>query len=178
YNGKDRPGGGGGGPGAAPAPDAGGGDLVDPTTGAVNRRAFASRGGNQLELLDAADGPQGVRLRTGDGKLTIDLDRRGTAVVINSDGSVTIEAKEQVSVKAAKGVTVDAGRGELELTGDSVTLTSRNGLALNGGNGRVALSTDGAVEVHGGQVTVEGSRRTEVKSGGSVSVDAPMIQLN
>lgn len=177
YNGKDRPGGGGG-PGAAAAPDAGGGDLVDPTTGAVNRRAFASRSGNQLELLDAADGPQGVRLRTGDGKLTIDLDRRGTAVVINSDGSVTIEAKEQVSVKAAKGVTVDAGRGELELTGDSVTLTSRNGLALNGGNGRVALSTDGAVEVHGGQVTVEGSRRTDVKSGGSVSVSAPMIQLN
>lgn len=178
YNGKDRPGGGGGEPGATAAPDAGGGDLVDSTTGAVNRRAFASRSGNQLELLDAADGPQGVRLRTGDGKLTIDLDRRGTAVVINSDGSVTIEAKEQVSVKAAKGVSVDAGRGELELTGDSVTLTSRNGLALNGGNGRVALSTDGAVEVHGGQVTVEGSRRTDVKSGGSVSVNAPMIQLN
>ncbi|TRV80681.1 VgrG-related protein [Streptomyces sp. 130] len=176
YNGKDRPGGGAGGAGAPDAP--GGGDLVDPTTGAVNRRAFASRSGNQLELLDAADGPQGVRLRTGDGKLTIDLDRRGTAVVISSDGSVTIEAKEQVSVTAAKGVCLDAGRGELKLTGESVTLTSRDGLALNGGNGRVALSTEGAVEVHGGQVTVDGSRRTDLKSGGSVSVNAPMIQLN
>ncbi|TXS00608.1 type IV secretion protein Rhs [Streptomyces sp. col6] len=176
YNGKDRPGGGGD---AANAPGApGGGDLVDPTTGAVNRRAFASRSGNQLELLDAANGPQGVRLRTGDGKLTIDLDRRGTAVVINSDGSVTIEAKERVSVTAAKGVALDAGSGELTLTGESVTLTSRNGVALNGGNGKVALSTDGAVEVHGGQVTVDGSRRTDVKSGGSVTVNAPMIQLN
>ncbi|WUT00793.1 VgrG-related protein [Streptomyces sp. NBC_00708] len=176
YNGKDRPGGGGD---AANAPGApGGGDLVDPTTGAVNRRAFASKSGNQLELLDAANGPQGVRLRTGDGKLTIDLDRRGTAVVINSDGSVTIEAKERVSVTAAKGVALDAGSGELTLTGESVTLTSRNGVALNGGNGKVALSTDGAVEVHGGQVTVDGSRRTDVKSGGSVTVNAPMIQLN
>ncbi|MFF5336435.1 VgrG-related protein [Streptomyces sp. NPDC013181] len=197
YNGKDRPGGGGGGtpgasgptgapgasgtpgaPGASAAPGAGGGGLVDPTTGAVNRRAFASRSGNQLELLDAADGPQGVRLRTGDGKLTIDLDRRGTAVVINSDGSVTIHAEEQVSVTAAKGVALDAGRGELTLTGERVTLTSRNGVALNGGNGRLALSTDGAVELHGGQVTVDGSRRTDVRSGGSVSVNAPMIQLN
>ncbi|MFC8535562.1 VgrG-related protein [Streptomyces sp. NPDC057249] len=179
YNGKDRPGGGTpGAPGAPGAPDAGGGDLVDPTTGAVNRRAFASKSGNQLELLDAANGPQGVRLRTGDGKLTIDLDRRGTAVVISSDGSVTIEAKEQVSVTAAKGVSLDAGRGELKLTGESVTLTSRSGVALDGGNGRVALSTDGAVEVHGGQVTVDGSRRTDLKSGGSVSVNAPMIQLN
>ncbi|MGQ4490109.1 VgrG-related protein [Streptomyces sp. SAS_281] len=176
YNGKDRPGGGGG---DASTPDAsGGGDLVDPTTGAVNRRAFASKSGNQLELLDAANGPQGVRLRTGDGKLTIDLDRRGTAVVINSDGSVTIEAKEQVSVTAAKGVSLDAGRGELTLTGESVTLTSRSGVALDGGNGKVALSTDGAVEVRGGQVTVDGSRRTDLKSGGSLSVNAPMIQLN
>ncbi|MET7343871.1 VgrG-related protein [Streptomyces sp. NPDC087866] len=176
YNGKDRPGGGGSDANAPGAP--GGGDLVDPTTGAVNRRAFASRSGNQLELLDAANGPQGVRLRTGDGKLTIDLDRRGTAVVINSDGSVTIEAKERVSVTAAKGVALDAGSGELTLTGESVTLTSRNGVALNGGNGKVALSTDGAVEVRGGQVTVDGSRRTDVKSGGSVTVNAPMIQLN
>ncbi|MEW2125914.1 VgrG-related protein [Streptomyces sp. NPDC007259] len=176
YNGKDRPGGGGSDANAPGAP--GGGDLVDPTTGAVNRRAFASKSGNQLELLDAANGPQGVRLRTGDGKLTIDLDRRGTAVVINSDGSVTIEAKERVSVTAAKGVALDAGSGELTLTGESVTLTSRNGVALNGGNGKVALSTDGAVEVRGGQVTVDGSRRTDVKSGGSVTVNAPMIQLN
>ncbi|MYW09816.1 VgrG-related protein [Streptomyces sp. SID2563] len=179
YNGKDRPGGGTSAASGTPGgPDSSGGDLVDPTTGAVNRRAFASKSGNQLELLDAANGPQGVRLRTGDGKLTIDLDRRGTAVVINSDGSVTIEAREQVSVTAAKGVSLDAGGGELTLTGESVTLTSRNGVALNGGTGKVALSTDGAVEVHGGQVTVDGSRRTDLKSGGSVSVNAPMIQLN
>ncbi|GGK00714.1 type IV secretion protein Rhs [Streptomyces camponoticapitis] len=197
YNGKDRPGGGGGagegaGPGAAgsggggDAPGApgggsaagGGGELVDPTSGAVNRRAFASRSGNQLELLDAANGPQGVRLRTGDGKLTIDLDRTKTAIVINSDGSVTIEAKERVSIKAPGGVALDAGRGALELAGDSVTLTSRSGVAVDGGNGKVALSSGGSVEVRGGQVTVDGTRRTDIKSGSSVSVNAPMIKLN
>ncbi|MER5280735.1 VgrG-related protein [Streptomyces sp. NPDC002809] len=179
YNGQDRPGGGGGGGAPAPGGTPGeGGDLVDPTTGAVNRRAFASKSGNQLELLDAANGPQGVRLRTGDGKLTIDLDRRGTAVVINSDGSVTIEAREQVSVKAAKGVALDAGGGALELRGDSVTVTSRSGVALDGGNGKVALATGGAVEVKGAQVTVDGTQRTDVRSGGSVAVNAPMITLN
>ena len=65
YNGKDRPAQGQGGSGHA----------VDPTSGAVNRRALASREGNKLELLDAADGPRGVRLVTGDGKLRIALDR-------------------------------------------------------------------------------------------------------
>ncbi|MGW6305148.1 VgrG-related protein [Streptomyces niveus] len=180
YNGKDRPGGGGGGDAAGGGADGpgGGGDLVDPTSGAVNRRAFASKSGNQLELLEAANGPQGVRLRTGDGKLTIALDRTNTAIVVNSDGSVTIEAKERVAIRAAGGVALDAGRGALELTGDSVTLTSRSGVAVDGGNGKVALSSGGSVEVRGGQVTVEGARRTDIKSGGSVSVNAPMIKLN
>lgn len=196
YNGKDRPGGGGGdgsggggdaagapsAPGAAGAAGAvgaaGGGELVDPTSGAVNRRTFASKSGNQLELLDAANGPQGVRLRTGDGKLTIALDRTSTAIVVNSDGSVTIEAKERVSIKAADGVALDAGRGTLELAGDNVTLTSRSGVAVDGGNGKVALSSGGSVEVRGGQVTVDGTRRTDIKSGSSVSVNAPMIKLN
>ncbi|WP_424920081.1 VgrG-related protein [Streptomyces sp. wa1064] len=208
YNGQDRPGGGGGGgspsagaPGAPGAPGAsgasgapgasgaagasggaggagGGGELVDPTTGAVNRRAFASKSGNQLELLDAANGPQGVRLRTGDGKLTIDLDRKGTAIVIGSDGSVTIEAKEQVSIRAADGVALEAGRGALELTGESVTLTARKGVSVDGGTGKVGIAAQGPVEVRGGEVTVDGSRRTEIRSGGSVNVNAPMVKLN
>ncbi|MFJ7412960.1 VgrG-related protein [Streptomyces sp. NPDC098077] len=208
YNGVDRPGGGGGGPsagapgpsrasgasgasGAAGAPGAaaaagsggaggagGGGELVDPTTGAVNRRAFASKSGNQLELLDAANGPQGVRLRTGDGKLTIDLDRKGTAIVIGSDGSVTIEAKEQVSIRAGDGVALDAGGGTLELTGESVTLTARKGVSVDGGTGKVGLAAQGPVEVRGGEVTVDGSRGTEIRSGGSVKVNAPMVKLN
>ncbi|UZI29976.1 VgrG-related protein [Streptomyces sp. VB1] len=199
YNGQDRPGGGGspsaGTPGAPGTPSAssassafsasggaggaGGGDaLVDPTTGAVNRRAFASRSGNQLELLDAANGPQGVRLRTGDGKLTIDLDRKGTAIVIGSDGSVTIEAKEQVSIRAADGVALEAGRGALELSGESVTLTARKGVSVDGGTGKVGIAAQGPVEVRGGEVTVEGSRRTEIRSGGSVNVNASMIKLN
>ncbi|WP_030575681.1 VgrG-related protein [Streptomyces anulatus] len=196
YNGQDRPGGGGpagSAPGAPGAPGAAGaaggagggaggggdgGELVDPTTGAVNRRAFASKSGNQLELLDAANGPQGVRLRTGDGKLTIDLDRKGTAIVIDSDGSVTIEAKEQVSIRAAGGVALDAGRGALELAGESITVTARKGVSVDGGTGKVGIAAQGPVEVRGGEVTVDGSRRTEIRSGGSVNVNAPMVKLN
>ncbi|MGY5068507.1 VgrG-related protein [Streptomyces griseus] len=198
YNGQDRPGGGAGGSGgAADAGGAGGGaaagaaggsgeagggggggELVDPTSGAVNRRAFASKSGNQLELLDAANGPQGVRLRTGDGKLTIDLDRKGTAIVIGSDGSVTIEAKEQVSIRAADGVALDAGRGSLELAGESVTLSARNGVSVDGGTGKVGVTAQGSVEVRGGEVTVDGGRRTEIRSGGTVNINAPMVKLN
>ncbi|MFJ2130944.1 VgrG-related protein [Streptomyces sp. NPDC098085] len=204
YNGKDRPsqgsGGGGSGssagghgsgssggagaagatgaPAASTADSAPGDPLVDPTSGAVNRRSVASRSGNQLELLDGANGPQGVRLLTGDGKLKIDLDRRGTVIVINSDGSVNIEAKQQVSIKAARGVALDGGQGALELSGDSVTLTSRSGVRVDGGNGEVKLSTGGTVDVRGAQVAVNGTQRTDIKGGSSLAINAPLVKIN
>ncbi|MFE7355419.1 VgrG-related protein [Streptomyces sp. NPDC057543] len=201
YNGKDRPsqgsgGGGGNGSGggvaaavagavagdpatsAATSESAPGTPLVDPTSGAVNRRSLASKSGNQLELLDDANGPQGVRLLTGDGKLKIDLDSRGTVIVINSDGSVNIEAKQQVSIKAARGVALDGGQGTLELSGDSVTLTSRSGVRVDGGNGEVKLSTGGTVDVQGAQVAVNGTQRTDIKGGSSLAINAPLVKIN
>ncbi|WP_327349532.1 VgrG-related protein [Streptomyces sp. NBC_01321] len=208
YNGKDRPsqgsGGGGGGSGSGSGGGQGGGvaaavagavagdpaasaatsestpgtPLVDPTTGAVNRRSLASKSGNQLELLDDANGPQGVRLLTGDGKLKIDLDSRGTVIVINSDGSVHIEAKRQVSIKAARGVALDGGQGTLELSGDSVTLTSRSGVRVDGGNGEVKLTAGGTVHVQGAQVAVSGTQRTDIKGGSSLAINAPLVKIN
>ncbi|MGW1101729.1 VgrG-related protein [Streptomyces sp. NPDC002540] len=164
-------------PGSVPGA-AGGTPLVDPTSGAVNRRSVASKSGNQLELLDGADGPQGVRLLTGDGKLKIDLDRRGTVIVINSDGSVNIEAKQQVSIRAARGIALDGGQGTLELSGDSVTLTSRSGVRVDGGNGEVKLSTGGTVDVRGARVAVDGTQRTDIKGGGSLAINAPLVKIN
>ncbi|BAU86984.1 rhs element vgr protein [Streptomyces laurentii] len=163
YNGQDRPSGGG---------------QVDPTSGSVDRRAFASKGGHKLELLDAAGGAQGVKLRTGDGKLTIDLDQSGTTVTIASDGAVKISAKEKVSITASGGVSVDAERGALELRGDSVTLTARQGVKVDGGQGAVRLATGGAVDVQGASVTVDGTQRTELKGGTTLSVNAPLVKIN
>ncbi|MFI8252218.1 VgrG-related protein [Streptomyces filamentosus] len=163
YNGQDRPSGGG---------------AVDPTSGAVDRRAFASKGGHRLELLDAAGGAQGVRLRTGDGKLTIDLDQAGTAVTIGSDGAVRITAKEKVSITASGGVSVDAERGALELSGDSVSVTARQGVRVDGGQGEVRLATGGTVDVRGATVTVDGTQRTELRGGTTLSVKAPLVKIN
>jgi uncharacterized protein involved in type VI secretion and phage assembly len=167
FNGQDKPSGGQG----------GGDEAIDPTSGAVNKRALASKGGNKVELLDAAGGPQGVRLVTGDGKLTISMDRNETAIVVHSDGTVRIEAGKGVSI-TGDGVVLDAGGGALELTGDSVKLTARTGVEMDGGNGRLTLATGGTVEVRGNQVAVNGQARTEIKGGNSLSVNAPLVQIN
>ncbi|EST36975.1 hypothetical protein N566_15435 [Streptomycetaceae bacterium MP113-05] len=196
YNGKDKPSSGGGaraesgaGPGAGPtgtggsggpgsAADGGEADAVDPTSGAVTKRGMGSRAGDRLELLNAANGPQGVRLATGDGKLRLALDRRNSTLLLHSDGTVEIDAKESVTLTAGSGVSLDAGDGTLELAGESVRLTARSGVQLNSGNGPLKLGAGGSVEVTGDRVAVKGTSRTEIKDGQTVTVSAPMVRIN
>lgn len=165
YNGQDKP-------SAHDAP------LVDSTSGAVNRRSLVTRSGNRLELLDVSGGPSGVRMSTGDGKLTLHLDQQATKVVVHSDGSVEVEAKEKVTVKAAKGVSVDAGTGSLELAGQSVKVTARSGVELDGGSGALKLQTQGQVDVKGVTVGVNGSASTEIKGGATCSISAALVKIN
>lgn len=107
YNGADLPS-----PDATPLTDG---------LGRVNRRSLASRSGDRLELLDSAYAEQGVRLRSGDDRLTVHLDRQKTEITVHSDGTVTVTAGKQVTVRG-EGITLDAGGGELKLTGRSVSV--------------------------------------------------------
>ncbi|GAA1214601.1 VgrG-related protein [Kitasatospora nipponensis] len=107
-------------------------ELVDKSTGKLNRRSFASRGGHRIELLDAAAGPAGVRLRTHEDRLSIHLDQQETVITVHSDGKVTVTAAEEVTV-SGKGITLDAGAGALTLTGESVTVSGSSGISLDGG---------------------------------------------
>lgn len=157
YNGVDRPA-----PGEIP--------LVDANSGSVNRRGFVSRTGHRFEMREEAGGPRGVRLRTGDGALTLDLDEQQTAVTVHSDGTVTVAAK--------RGVTVDAGSGTLTLTGQDVAISARSGVTLDGGTGDVAVSTATGVTVAGATVSVNGSASTEVKGGASCAISAAVVRIN
>ncbi|MGW2564427.1 VgrG-related protein [Streptomyces sp. NPDC001514] len=152
--------------------------LVDSTSGATNRRSLVTRSGNRLELLDAANGPKGVRLATGDGKLTLHLDQKATSVTVHSDGKVEITAKEKVTVKAEQGISMDAGTGKLELSGQSVQVKAQTGVDVDGGAGAVKLQTNGQVEVKGTTVGVDGKASTEIKGGASCSISATLVRIN
>ncbi|WTW99153.1 VgrG-related protein [Streptomycetaceae bacterium NBC_01309] len=155
-----------------------GGTAVDGTSGAVNRRSFGSPSGNRIDLLDAANGPQGVSLLTGDGKLKIDLDRKGTTITVHSDGAVEIKAQRQVTIDAGDGLKLDAGQGAVELVGSSVKLTATSGLELNGGNGRLAMTTSGALEVQGAQLALKGTDRTAISGGATCTINARLVKIN
>jgi uncharacterized protein involved in type VI secretion and phage assembly len=157
YNGVDKP--------AEP-----GAPLVDSSSGAIDSRSFVSRTGHRLEFLEAAAGPQGVRVRTGDDKVSVELDQQGTTVVVRSDGTVIIEG--------ASGVTVDAGPGGLRLLGHAIELSARNGVTIDGGSGEVKVNGTSGVAVRGATVKVDSSASTEINGGASCSVRAAMVRIN
>ncbi|MDH6699536.1 VgrG-related protein [Streptomyces griseoviridis] len=141
--------------------------LVDATTGRLNRRSLVSRAGDRMELLSAAEQPQGVRLATGDGKVSVHLDRKNTAMVVSTGGGDTpvllqLDGRErQITLDAgAEGtVTVRAGTvrfeavqdggsgGALVLSGKDVTVAATGTLKLSGED-VTATATD-VLTLHG-----------------------------
>jgi uncharacterized protein involved in type VI secretion and phage assembly len=112
YNGVDKP-------------DKGDVALIDGNSGSVDRRAFVSRTGHRLEMVESASGDNGIVLRTGNKKLSLGLDQKQTQITLHSDGSVTIDAQGDVTVSSATGT--------LSLEGQEVQVKGRTGVTIDGG---------------------------------------------
>jgi phage protein D len=111
YNGRDKP-----------SPDHPGA-LVDPTTGKVNRRSFASRSGDRVELLDARLEPKGIRLATAGDKLVVYLDKVSSTILVDSAGKVEIKAARDIDIRG-RNITIDAER-DVKITGNSIVVDTK-----------------------------------------------------
>lgn len=141
YNGKDKP-------GRSDVP------AVDRVSGRVNRHTLADRNGNRLDLLDQrVGGKRGVRLSTGDDRLTINLDRTSTEISVDSKGAVTIKGTRSVSVEAGKDLTLKAGGritirsgGILDISGAVVNARSRGAFNIDA-VAELGLNTKGVASI-------------------------------
>jgi phage protein D len=151
-------------------PAAGGGALIDSSSGAINRRSMVSRRGHRVDLLDADGRTEGIRIATSDDKLTLTLDATGTKLTVHADGTVLVEGTQ--------GVTVDAGNSTLDLKGGSLNLKATNGVTIDGGGGAVQVTAGGQLALKGTTASLEGSGQAEIKGGGLCSISAAMVKIN
>ncbi|TYB44064.1 VgrG-related protein [Actinomadura chibensis] len=110
------------------------------TSGRVNWRSVASRTGNRIELVDAP-GQQGVKVASGDDRMTVEMRETGTRLTVHSDGSVDISGNRTVTVRGPV-IRVNATT-RLDLQAASIGLRAAN------------LMVQGIVEVQG-KVNVTG----------------------
>jgi len=158
YNGKDQP---------TKDPD-----RMDPvdTVGKVNWRSIASRTGHMVELLDAKTrGKMGIRMRTGDGALTMFLDQTKSTITVDSRGAVSIKGGLSVSIEAI---------GDLNLKGGGAVNINAGGAVSIGAVGDVSLKGGGAANIGaGGAVTVDAGGAVQVGAIGTSAITSTTIEL-
>ena len=166
YNGKDEP---------TPVTDV---PLHDGLRSKAIRHTLSDRQGNRVDLLSQSTGArkQGVRVASGDGRLTINLDRTKTEITVDSKGTVSITGSRSVSVEAGTDLTLSARRrltiksgGLLNIQGRNVNVKSLGGAVAVDAVGALSLKAVGTVQVSSvGQV---GIRAVNVDLMGIVTVN-------
>ncbi|MER7511999.1 VgrG-related protein [Streptomyces lavendulae] len=131
------------------------------------RHTLSDRQGNRVDLLSQRTGGrrQGVRVASGDDRLTIDLDRTRTEITVDSKGSVTIKGGRSVSIEAGTDLTLSARR--------RLTIKSGGPLDIQGRGVVNLTSLAGAVSVDAmGALSLKSLGATMVTSGGTVQVNS------
>ncbi len=144
--------------------------LVDPSSGAVNRRSVVSRRGHRLDLLDEDGRTEGISLTTADDGLRITLDATATAITVHSDGKVTVEGTQ--------GIVVDAASSDLRLAGGQITLSATRGVSIDAGGGSVDVTAGAQLSLTGTTATLEGSGQVEVTGGALCTVRGGIVKIN
>ncbi|CAL9487409.1 VgrG-related protein [Streptomyces sp. MPA0124] len=137
------------------------------------RHTLSDRTGNRVDLLSQRTGgrKQGVRIASGNDRLTINLDRTKTEITVDSKGSVTITGSRSVSVEAGTSLTLEGRR--------SVTIRSGGPLTMEG-KGLVSLkSLGGVVDVNamGGALLMTSSGAATLTATGLATITAANTKI-
>jgi uncharacterized protein involved in type VI secretion and phage assembly len=145
-------------------------DLVDGSSGGVNRRSMVSRNGHRIDLLDQNGKKEGITLASKDDKLLLKLDSVGTTITVHADGKVLVEGSQ--------GITIDSASAAMELKGGQISLKATQGVTVDGGAGAVSVKSGSQLSLSGVTAKLEGTGTAEVKGGGMCSVSAAMVRIN
>ncbi|MEU8729943.1 MULTISPECIES: VgrG-related protein [Streptomyces] len=143
------------------------------------RHTLSDRQGNRVDLLSQRTGgrKQGVRIASGNDKLTINLDRTKTEITVDSKGSVSITGSRSVSVDAGTDLSLSARR--------SLTIKSGGPLSIQGGSminmrsgGVVGVNAGGALNLGaGGAATLSAGAATTISGTVNVQINSVMTRV-
>ncbi|MFH8447292.1 VgrG-related protein [Streptomyces sp. NPDC018026] len=157
------------------------------------RHTLSDRQGNRVDLLSQRTGgrKQGVRIASGNDRLTINLDRTKTEITVDSKGSVSITGSRSVSVEAGTDLSLSARRaltiksgGPLSIQGGSMVNVRSGGLVGVNAGGALNLGAAGAATLSAGAATtISGTVNVQINSvmtriiGAQFEVKAPVFKV-
>ncbi|QKW29665.1 VgrG-related protein [Streptomyces seoulensis] len=167
YNGRDKP------------TVVGDVPLHDTVRKKASRHTVSDRDGNRMDLLSQKTGlrKQGVRLVSGDKRLTINLDRTKTEIIVDSKGSVTIKGSRSVSVEAGADLSLTAGRSLTLKSGGPLSIQSASMVNMRAA-GEIGVVTGGALNLTaGGIANLTGGGTVQITSAANTTIKAPTTMV-
>ncbi|MFJ6075102.1 VgrG-related protein [Streptomyces sp. NPDC093065] len=156
------------------------------------RHTLSDRQGNRVDLLSQRTGgrKQGVRIASGNDKLTINLDRTKTEITVDSKGAVKITGSRSVSVDAGTDLSLSAKRaltiksgGPLSIQSSMINMRSGGVIGVNAG-GALNLGAGGAATLSAGAATtISGTVNVQINSvmtrvvGATFEVKTPIFKV-
>ncbi|GAA0587822.1 VgrG-related protein [Streptomyces crystallinus] len=168
YNGRDKPT-----PNAVP--------LHHGLKKQATRHTLSDRKGNRVDLLSQQTGPreQGVRIATGNDRLTISLDRTKTEITVDSAGAVSIKGGRSVSVEAGTDLDLRAKRNVSIRGGGSVSIQGSGLVSLRSLGGVVGVSAASVLDFKAGAAaTMTAGAGVQINSTANVGIRAATLLLN
>ncbi|TDT23990.1 uncharacterized protein involved in type VI secretion and phage assembly [Streptomyces sp. BK208] len=144
------------------------------------RHTLSDRQGNRVDLLSQQTGgrKQGVRIASGNDKLTINLDRTKTEITVDSKGTVSITGSRSVSVEAGTDLTLEGRRSVTVKSGGPLLLQGRGLVNLKSTAGTVNVSATGALLMNAtGVMTLTATGLVSVTSVANVNIKAIKVDL-
>ncbi|MFG2621349.1 VgrG-related protein [Streptomyces sp. NPDC048507] len=144
------------------------------------RHTLSDRQANRVDLLSQRSGKrrQGVRIATGDDRLTINLDRTKTEITVDSSGSVTIKGGRSVSVEAGTDLTLSARRRLTIKSGGLLDIEGRGIVNLRSLGGALTVDAMGALNLKAlGATLISSIGTVQVNSVANVGIRAARVDL-
>lgn len=149
-------------------PKVGWAEHVDGTSGAIKRRAFVSRTGMLVEMLESPS-EEKLTLSTTDGKQRITLVQKAAAAIeIISEGPVKVTAKQDV--------TVETSTGSITLKAQKISVEAQTDLMLKAA--KITVEAQTALTLKGLNVKVEAQAMGEFAATGITTIKGSLVKIN
>lgn len=144
------------------------------------KKHLKTKGGTQL-LIQEEDGKQSISITTPKGSTIVVEDENETCMISDKDkknklfldyknGEISIEAEKKLALKTGKvEITMDGNSGKLSVAADQIEVKGSNSVKIEGTT---------ALNLKGGNATLEGSQKLTAKGGAQTEISGGMVKIN
>ena len=145
-------------------------------SGKVNQRVIKSRSGHII-TMDDTDGSEKISIVDKTLKNSIVINSKDNSMTIKAEGDLIFDAGGKFTVSSKGDVIFDSKAKATIKASSEFSVTANSKASIKSGPGELALQASGTA-LKGTTVEVNGSAKTDVKSGAMVQIQGAMVKIN